>query len=211
MGFSGQENDTLIHVLVGSHVHLFAEGIQALLKDDKAISLQGIVTGKIALKEALAGDVDVVIADKVMCEYLFHEHTTPLQTRVLMINDCPGLSTLEAEVPVLIRNGLAGILSCCSDRHLLSKAIRVVASGELWLDNETVRKSLCSMGRDEILLTPREEKVLEHLHAGHTNKEIAERLFISEHTVKTHCRHLFKKFGVNSRVQLVIATTPNHH
>jgi len=211
MGFSEQDHSTLIQVLVSSHIQLFAEGLHALLEDDDGVVLQGMATEKTGLKAALDIDPDVVIADKLMCEYLFHEHQGSFRTKVLMINDCPGLSTLEAEVPNLIRKGLAGILSCCSDRQMLSKAIRVVASGELWLDNETVRKSLCSMGLNEVLLTPREEKVLEHLHAGYSNREIAEKLFISEHTVKTHCRHLFKKFGVSSRVQLVIATTSNHH
>jgi DNA-binding NarL/FixJ family response regulator len=50
-------------------------------------------------------------------------------------------------------------------------------------------------------LTPRETEVLAEIAAGHTNREIAQRLFISEKTVGIHVTHLLAKLGVRSRVQ----------
>ncbi|MCF7549163.1 helix-turn-helix transcriptional regulator [Pseudonocardia sp. WMMC193] len=50
-------------------------------------------------------------------------------------------------------------------------------------------------------LTPREREVLAEIAEGHTNREIARRLFISEKTVGIHVTHLFAKLGVRSRVQ----------
>jgi DNA-binding NarL/FixJ family response regulator len=50
-------------------------------------------------------------------------------------------------------------------------------------------------------LTPRETEVLAEVAAGHTNREIAQRLFISEKTVGIHVTHLLAKLGVRSRVQ----------
>lgn len=53
----------------------------------------------------------------------------------------------------------------------------------------------------EIGLTPRELEILELIAAGHSNREIAEKLFVSENTVKTHSSRVFEKLGVNRRVQ----------
>jgi DNA-binding CsgD family transcriptional regulator len=58
---------------------------------------------------------------------------------------------------------------------------------------------------DALALTPRELEVLELVAAGLSNKEMAERLFVSENTVKTHCSRVFDKLGVGRRTQAVQA------
>lgn len=52
------------------------------------------------------------------------------------------------------------------------------------------------------VLTPREREILIHIAAGFTNKQIAEKLFITEHTVKNHVKHLLEKLALSNRVQL---------
>ena len=52
-------------------------------------------------------------------------------------------------------------------------------------------------------ITPRELEILEQIAAGHSNKEIAARLFVSENTVKTHSSRLFDKLGARRRTQAV--------
>ncbi len=56
----------------------------------------------------------------------------------------------------------------------------------------------------ELGITPREHEILGLIAQGMSNREIGERLFVSENTVKTHSSHLFEKLGVNRRVQAVI-------
>lgn len=56
---------------------------------------------------------------------------------------------------------------------------------------------------DELTLTPREIEVLGLLAEGLSNKEMAERLFVSENTVKTHCSRVFDKLGAGRRTQAV--------
>jgi two-component system, NarL family, nitrate/nitrite response regulator NarL len=52
------------------------------------------------------------------------------------------------------------------------------------------------------VLTPREREILIHIAAGFTNRQIAEKLFITEHTVKNHVKHLLEKLALSNRVQL---------
>jgi len=56
---------------------------------------------------------------------------------------------------------------------------------------------------DELGITPRELEILELIARGMSNREIADRLFVSENTVKTHCRHAFDKLGAKRRTQAV--------
>lgn len=58
---------------------------------------------------------------------------------------------------------------------------------------------------DELTLTPREIDVLGLMAEGLSNKEMAERLFVSENTIKTHCGRVFDKLGVKRRTQAVQA------
>jgi DNA-binding NarL/FixJ family response regulator len=55
----------------------------------------------------------------------------------------------------------------------------------------------------EEALTPREVEVLRHLAGGNRNRDIAERLFISEETVKGHIKHIMEKLGASDRTQAV--------
>jgi DNA-binding CsgD family transcriptional regulator len=57
--------------------------------------------------------------------------------------------------------------------------------------------------RDELGITPREMEILELVASGLSNKEIAEKLFVSENTVKTHCARAFDKLGAKRRTQAV--------
>lgn len=56
----------------------------------------------------------------------------------------------------------------------------------------------------ELAITPREHEILRLIAEGLSNREIAERLFVSENTVKTHSSRVFEKLGVNRRVQAVL-------
>jgi len=56
---------------------------------------------------------------------------------------------------------------------------------------------------EQLGITPRELQILEHIAAGMSNREIAEKLFVSENTVKTHSSRLFEKLDAKRRTQVV--------
>jgi NarL family two-component system response regulator LiaR len=77
---------------------------------------------------------------------------------------------------------------------VIIKEVPVLVGGPFVLDEGRVR---------ELAITPRELEILGLIAAGLSNREIAERLFVSENTVKTHSRRLFEKLGAKRRTQAV--------
>ncbi|MEW6584525.1 MAG: response regulator transcription factor, partial [Nitrospirota bacterium] len=87
-------------------------------------------------------------------------------------------------------------------------AVKVVLSGELWLDRKLIKNLLSNMRTFEkkVDLTKKEREIVSLICHGYRNKEIAQRLDISEQTVKSHCNRIFKKVGVSDRLQLALHT-----
>ena len=79
--------------------------------------------------------------------------------------------------------------------------IRQVHAGKKRIPAEVAAQLAEHMGEEE--LTPREVEVLKHLAEGNRNKDIGERLFISEETVKVHIKHIMEKLGANDRTRAV--------
>jgi len=98
--------------------------------------------------------------------------------------------------------------------EVLLKAIRKVHQGEFWLDRSTMSSLMNEMTQPDkkldpdeeriATLTPREHEVIVLIAEGLKNKQIAERLFISETTVTHHLGSIFSKLGVSDRLELVI-------
>jgi two-component system, NarL family, response regulator LiaR len=80
-------------------------------------------------------------------------------------------------------------------REVQIKEVRVPEGGPFVLDAGKLK---------ELGITPREHEILGLIAEGLSNREIGERLFVSENTVKTHSSRLFDKLGVNRRVQAVL-------
>jgi DNA-binding NarL/FixJ family response regulator len=113
-----------------------------------------------------------------------------------------------------VRSGAWGLMRTQSDPVLLQQAIQKISSGEMWFSHGTMSIALQAFaGRDQSKesaldrLTAREAEVLRLLVRGYHNKEIASRLYVSESTVKTHMKGIYRKLGVNSRVEAVLLYT----
>jgi two-component system nitrate/nitrite response regulator NarL len=92
---------------------------------------------------------------------------------------------------------------------LLVQCIRKVAGGGLWLEKDAVGRALEKIlqqqeSREKVreVLTAREIEITRMIARGLANREIGEKLFISEGTVKTHLHTIYEKLGLKSRLQL---------
>lgn len=105
----------------------------------------------------------------------------------------------------ILKEGIAGyILKKDSDEELLN-AINAVMKDKTYLSqdiNDMLLKALHGP-QDEKLLTSREREILKLISQEYTNKEIAEELFISERTVETHRKNIFRKTGTHNLVGLI--------
>ena len=104
-----------------------------------------------------------------------------------------------------IRAGSCGCVSNASDLDTLLKAIGVVGRGEIWVSRRVASRLITKLSEapdspDSNGLTPREWKVLGLLASGTRNKEIANRLSVSENTVKTHLYTIYRKINVDCRL-----------
>ena len=111
-----------------------------------------------------------------------------------------------------VRQGAAGLVLKDSSPAVLLKAIRKVDDGELWVDRalmsdlhaEITELNDPSSSENITKLTQRERTVIALIAEGLKNKQIAERMFISETTVSHHLTSVYTKLGVTDRLELVI-------
>ncbi|MFI6013466.1 LuxR C-terminal-related transcriptional regulator [Streptomyces sp. NPDC051243] len=112
--------------------------------------------------------------------------------------------------------GAVGFLPMDSQTGDLGRALLMIAEGHGFMDPTIIRPLTRALGRqaDEApltdsrlaeVLTPRERQVLAFLGEGRSNAEIAQRLMVSENTVKTHVSRLLAKLGLRSRVEAALA------
>ncbi len=119
----------------------------------------------------------------------------------------------ESEYVQAMKYGTSGIVLKQTATDLLIKSIRKVHGGEIWLDSKTtaaVMRQFASPSdpsprdRDKPRLSNREREIVALVAQGFKNKEIAERMFISEQTVKNHLHNVFDKLGVSDRLELAL-------
>jgi len=139
---------------------------------------------------------------RLPCRIVITNHSCALDTpthqedrRIIVLAD----AARETEVQRAMQRGAYGYLVLNSPLSEVNECVRRVASGARYVCPEAAARIASSFGRTD--LTPREIEVLELMASGLSNKLIAERLTVSEGTVKSHVRSIFGKLGTESRTQ----------
>jgi DNA-binding NarL/FixJ family response regulator len=125
-------------------------------------------------------------------------------TREILCQD-PGanivlLTTFEEEglARRALQSGARGVLLKDASTEELVAAVRAAAAGTVTLDPSLTGELL-----KKPLLSEREREILALIASGHSNKEVAKKLYLTENTVKTHLANLFQKLGVHDRAEAV--------
>lgn len=198
-----------VNVIILCESLLIAEGLKCLLATSDHVEVVAVASSVDDLMSQKTRSCDVLIADLDNARDAFDSLGKLGTPRVLLINNKGNDSFTYEDLKSKVTAGLAGIMATDSDHVLFEKAIMKIFAGELWIDHMTLSKSLTKKPshKKDIKITKKEAEILEHLCIGDTNKRIAQKLCISEQTVKSHCNHLFKKFGVENRVKLVLCAS----
>lgn len=193
--------------IVDDHA-LFREGLVRLLQHDTNLRvLGGSATVEEALHDIAHLPVDVLIVDydlggDTALTLVRALRDTTFLGRVLLVT--AGLPDQQARV--LIQLGIHGILHKYQPPAELYTSILNVAQGKVLIDQEYLRRLMTdapAAKKAAIRLTDRDRQVLGAVLEGLSNKEIAQRLSVSESAVKSSLQQLFAKTGVRTRSQLV--------
>ena len=199
----------MIRVLLADDQRVVREGLGTLLSLLDGIELVGTAAdGEEAVALALREDPDVVLMDLRMPRVDGIEAIRRLAER----GDRPraiALTTYADDASVLgaLRAGARGYLTKDAGAEQIEAAIVAVARGEAALDPAVQAHVIAGLAETEDALpdglTPREAEVLTLIAEGLTNAQIAERLVVSQATVKSHVNRVFAKAGVRDRGQAV--------
>ncbi len=203
---------TPIRVLIADDHPTFAQGLSRLLDDQPDLEAVGIAAdGEEAVRLARELKPDVVVIDISMPKLNGIKATKQIKSElpntIVLVLSAYGyhpyvLSALEA--------GAGGYLLKNVPLRELLNAIRALRAGETVLDQTVAEKILRTLFRPQAsapasaMLTQREVEVLRLGARGLSNKEIAEKLFISERTAQSALTSVFQKLGVASRLEAVL-------
>jgi DNA-binding NarL/FixJ family response regulator len=201
-----------LHIAVASDDRLFADGLVRLLSEQPDfVATECGATDPPALAR-IADAYDVVLLDARSSSGWPRAGSIPDGGVVIYV----GAPDDDGWAGAALSAGARGILTRTPTPEEVAGAIRVAHGGGIWARrrwlNACVRRLAGAARRrlatDDVLdtrLSRREREVLRHAATGISNKELADRLAISEATVKVHLTRIFQKLGITSRAALVAA------
>ena len=215
---------TSISVLLVDDENVFRDGIANLLSAQTDMTVVGCA-------DTVSGALDVIRKAQPNICLLGWPASSPNSqkifnaipdaknpVRVIMLAD----EEAKEDFYEAVRQGCCGIVPKQTSTELLLKSIRKVHAGEFWLDRkntaEVIRRlakkgtpvaasnAAARLGLREqgAALSSREREIVVLVAQGFKNKEMAERMFISEQTVKNHLHNIFDKLGVSDRLELAL-------
>lgn len=202
-----------IRILIADDHPIFRDGLRKLLSLEEDFQVIGEAEdGKEAVDMVQKLTPDILLLDLKMPNLSGIGALEALgdrfkSTRVIVLT----ASEDEAAVVQAMRMGTAGIVLKQTATDLLIKSIRKVYDGEIWLDSRMTTAVMKEFSQPapirepiKTVLSTREREVVALVCQGFRNKEIAEKMFISEQTVKNHLHNIFDKLGVSDRLELAL-------
>ena len=202
--------------------------IRVILADDHPIVLQGLghlferhpgftvvascASGVEALEAVRKGNADVLVLDLRMpgssgLDVLRALAAEPAGCKTVVLT----ATVSDDDAAEALRLGAMGLVLKESSPEALIECVRQVHGGERWIDRATMNRAFGSVVRRESAmskipksLTRRELEIVRLVAEGLRNREIAQRLFVTEGTVKLHLHNVYEKLGVDGRMELLL-------
>jgi DNA-binding NarL/FixJ family response regulator len=223
------DNKNKIRIVVADDHPIFRDGLCRLLalEEDFEIVAQAH-DGREVLQVLQEHEPDILLLDLKMPNLdglgtLQRLQASRNQTKVIVLT----ASEDKSEFVQAVKFGTSGIVLKQTATELLIKSIRKVHAGEIWLDSNTTAEVLRQFAspeestmpaapppptreRERSPLSQREREIVSLVAQGFKNKEMAEKMFISEQTVKNHLHNIFDKLGVSDRLELALYAIHNN-
>lgn len=197
------------HILLLDDHALFRESVARLLASEPGFEVTAHCSSiEGALAVLLKTQVDIVLLDFDLGQrnggdFIRLARQQGFKGKVLIVT-----AGVEKQQAIdLVRDGVSGIFMKHDSAALLAEGIRDVLAGKVWFDQELLQEALADVGSPQESkagrFTERERQVLAYVFEGLVNKEIADKIGVSESSVKATLQQLFSKTGVRTRSQLV--------
>jgi len=216
---TSQTSETKINVLIYSTSDLILSGILKAFESTPDIEVVNIEKSTIeSFLESIKNLKPHVILFtnseplpniREICKAIIELSTEKAKSRLLLLGNIPS----HEEVVSLMNAGVRGYFDLNDPSDQLADAIKIIQKGEIWLPRDKMSsimdRIISVVGRDlkeKSLdqLTPTEFQVLRLIGKGKSNDEIAEALFISKNTVRSHIKSIYAKLNTHSRLQLAL-------
>ncbi len=182
---------------------LILEGLRALLHLEQDIEITGEArTGAACLHQLALCPADLVLLDTALPDVNSAELCATIRqlyphTSILALS----YSRSDGNIARMLDNGASGCLIKNADKEELMAAIHTILAGHTFL-SPALEADIRAL-RNHLHITKREKEVLTLIADGHTNHEIAEKLFISADTVDSHRRNLMGKLNARNTAMLI--------
>jgi len=219
-----EKKKATVRIVIADDHPIVRDGLKKLLLLEDDFEIVGEAgDGREVIEKVQALDPDVLLLDLRMpnldgLSALQALQQTNKRTRVIILT----ASEDKNEFVQAMKLGCSGIVLKQTAPDLIVKSIRKVNSGEIWLDSHTTaavmrqfstgqeggmgggHSSGGGKNRERSPLSAREREIVALVAQGYKNKEMAEKMFISEQTVKNHLHNIFDKLGVSDRLELAL-------
>jgi DNA-binding NarL/FixJ family response regulator len=194
-------------IVVAHHNALICEGIAKILQEAGFHVVGQTDTGRSLFQLAVQHNPDIMLVDWEVSEVApdtIRVLTEKLPRTAVVILTQP--QSTEAFLP-LLQAGARGYLSVNLSSQEFVQALRMLAKGDIVVSHEMANEVKVELADEHALkskddISGREREVLQLVCEGATNREIAERLIVSEHTVKVHLRNILNKLNLRNRQQV---------
>jgi two-component system, NarL family, response regulator DevR len=215
---SGQERGTLYPEVAGMAIGVFLvddheivrRGISDLLEGESDLKVVGEALVRVPAVQPQVAVLDVRLPDGNGVELCREVRSSTPSLQCLMLTS---FSDDDALFDAIMAGAAGFVLKQVLGSDLVN-AIRTVAGGQSLLDTHTTSALLARLRRDQeqrtdplAVLSDQERIVLEHIGEGLTNRQIAERMYLAEKTVKNYVSHLLAKLGMQRRTQAAVLAT----
>jgi DNA-binding NarL/FixJ family response regulator len=188
-------------------------GLAQLLKSEQDLTLLEVCTTAAETMQAVWKHqpdllvIDINLPDRCGLKLINELKNSSLQVKIIILT-----AAMDEEQTIdALRFGVKGVVLKGMPAHLLVQCLQKVAAGGLWMEKESIGHAFekmlhreAGMRRLATILTIRETEVMQCVASGLSNQQIAEKLIVSEGTIKIHVHNIYRKLGINNRVDLTL-------